>query len=615
MEAFRIYSLKAAIILILFWGIYRLFLQKETFYRFNRFFLLTGLIAASVLPSVIIRYAVEINTSPVIPIHIITETNIPSAVEANARKSSAFITFYNLYLPVIYLVVVCIMLIVKTVGLSRLFRTIRRNNGTRYTNYTLIESSEFEGSFSFFRFVFIPQNLTESEKKIILKHEEAHIIQKHWIDLFLSNIVSLIWWFNPVIRLYEKAIRSNHEYLADQEVLTDYEQTDYQQTLVNQWFKTPVFPIVNSFSYSNRLKRINMMKKNISNPLKKIFALLVLPGICLFLWSFSEPEYIVKNNKPSSEKDIFMDNTLTTDNAIEIKPLQNEANAMLKPTETINTKTTNNIGKEQSPKEMKPENNDTTHISNPTKLGISDLDSILVIIDGVKEKDGLKTLKPENIESISVLKNQASIKHYGEEGRNGVILVTTKKSPFGKADTVHQKEQPGAEKDPEIKIVGYGSMNDMNNDILKLPPLSKPVSPQSPLYIIDGIKKDSLHNINPENIASISVLKDNSAIEIYGKEAKNGVVLITTKEGRKTAFEKNSYEIKGVVLDESGKPIRKALVKITDNDTYTDNNGEFSLHIVPGDWLQVFAESYSKKTVTTEQDQKQTFFQIILIKE
>ena len=234
MEAFGIYSLRATAVLILFWSIYRLFLQKETFYRFNRFFLLTGLLAASILPLIIIRYTVEVNTPSMIPIQIITAGEYAMPAAGTSESGSPFIKYFNSFLPAIYLTILCLIIIFRSVGLSRLFRTIRRNNRKRYTSYNLIESSEFEGAFSFFRFVFIPKNLSEPEKQIILKHEEAHIIQKHWIDLFLTNIASLIWWFNPAIRLYEKAIRNNHEYLADQEVLTSYEQTDYQQTLINQ---------------------------------------------------------------------------------------------------------------------------------------------------------------------------------------------------------------------------------------------------------------------------------------------------------------------------------------------------------------------------------------------
>jgi hypothetical protein len=41
---------------------------------------------------------------------------------------------------------------------------------------------------------------------------------------------------------YKNAIQNNHEFLADQEVLTDYQQENYQHTLFNQWLKTTIFP-------------------------------------------------------------------------------------------------------------------------------------------------------------------------------------------------------------------------------------------------------------------------------------------------------------------------------------------------------------------------------------
>lgn len=67
-----------------------------------------------------------------------------------------------------------------------------------------------------------------------------------------------------------------------------------------------------------------------------------------------------------------------------------------------------------------------------------------------------------------------------------------------------------------IRIRGVGTLN--NND---------------PLYIIDGVPtKAGLHELNPNDIASLQVLKDASAASIYGSRAANGVIIITTKEGK-----------------------------------------------------------------------------------
>ncbi|WP_162852533.1 SusC/RagA family TonB-linked outer membrane protein [Dinghuibacter silviterrae] len=64
-----------------------------------------------------------------------------------------------------------------------------------------------------------------------------------------------------------------------------------------------------------------------------------------------------------------------------------------------------------------------------------------------------------------------------------------------------------------------------------------------PLYIVDGVYVSSISNLAPDDIASISVLKDASAAAIYGSRAANGVVLVTTKSGTsgKTALSFNAY--------------------------------------------------------------------------
>ena len=75
--------------------------------------------------------------------------------------------------------------------------------------------------------------------------------------------------------------------------------------------------------------------------------------------------------------------------------------------------------------------------------------------------------------------------------------------------------QPG--EDASIVIRGYGSIN----------------ASQDPLYVVDGIPFDgSLSSINPSDIESMTVLKDASAGALYGARGANGVVMITTKQGK-----------------------------------------------------------------------------------
>lgn len=79
----------------------------------------------------------------------------------------------------------------------------------------------------------------------------------------------------------------------------------------------------------------------------------------------------------------------------------------------------------------------------------------------------------------------------------------------------------------QIRVRGTASVNASND----------------PLYVVDGVPVDNLDDINPNDIASINVLKDAASTAIYGSRGTNGVVLITTKQGQagKTKFSFNSY--------------------------------------------------------------------------
>ena len=54
----------------------------------------------------------------------------------------------------------------------------------------------------------------------------------------------------------------------------------------------------------------------------------------------------------------------------------------------------------------------------------------------------------------------------------------------------------------------------------------------NPLYIVDGVIRQNLNDLNPDNIASMQVLKDAAATAIYGARASNGVIIVTTKTGQ-----------------------------------------------------------------------------------
>ncbi len=79
--------------------------------------------------------------------------------------------------------------------------------------------------------------------------------------------------------------------------------------------------------------------------------------------------------------------------------------------------------------------------------------------------------------------------------------------------TVIGSGQPGEE--PQVRIRGINTFGD-----------------NTPLYVLDGVPTQNIADINPNDVASIQVLKDAGAASIYGSRASNGVIIITTKKGR-----------------------------------------------------------------------------------
>ncbi len=144
----------------------------------------------------------------------------------------------------------------------------------------------------------------------------------------------------------------------------------------------------------------------------------------------------------------------------------------------------------------------------------------LVVLDGetMPSNFNIDIINPNKIESVEVLKGESATARYGEAGRNGVIVVTTRTTAG----------------DPnEVRVIGYGAMRREDGTsalpILQIRGNNVTASAEQPLYLVDGKKVTDMSEINPDNIHSIDVLKDASATARYGEAGRNGVVIVTLK--------------------------------------------------------------------------------------
>ena len=152
------------------------------------------------------------------------------------------------------------------------------------------------------------------------------------------------------------------------------------------------------------------------------------------------------------------------------------------------------------------------------------LDEVVVVGYGVQKKSSvtgaISQVKPEDMENRTISNAQQAL-----QGKtSGVQIITTSAAPGSS---------------PTVRIRGYSSN----------------VSSE-PLYVVDGVRLSDISGIDPSTIASMEILKDAASAAIYGAEAGNGVVLITTKKG-KPGEGKISYDF--MFTDESLARIPKML--------------------------------------------------------
>lgn len=123
---------------------------------------------------------------------------------------------------------------------------------------------ETVGPFTFFTTIFICRTSYQSknvEEELIL-HEIAHKQQLHSIDVVIMEVVQIFFWFNPLVYLFKKLIKANHEYLADDFVLkSGVSHRDYSNKLLSHTFQDKTSRLVSGFNHLLIKNRLLMLAK------------------------------------------------------------------------------------------------------------------------------------------------------------------------------------------------------------------------------------------------------------------------------------------------------------------------------------------------------------------
>ena len=161
--------------------------------------------------------------------------------------------------------------------------------------------------FSFFGWIFMHPSLhTPEEQEEILDHELAHVRQHHSVDVLLSELHCIVCWFNPIVWLMKREVRSNLEYLADAHVLArGYNRKLYQVHLLALSCPMALSNLYNHFNVSPLKKRIHMMNKKKSNEAGYLKFLLFLP-LCTLISSIINADAWATTHSPQQHTNMAL---------------------------------------------------------------------------------------------------------------------------------------------------------------------------------------------------------------------------------------------------------------------------------------------------------------------
>ena len=527
------YLLKSSAILILFYGVYKVLLERETFFQSIRAYLLLGWITAIALPLLEIKKYVTVT-----PIKM----EAPATVAAGAKETLAAAQYSpEQVIAWIYLAGLLFFSGRLLFQLASLVVQLSRQAKQKEGRYRMLPQSKNIPPFSFFNYIVYPEGRFEpKELDQVLAHEKRHADQLHSLDVLLSRALCAFQWFNPFAWLYHAEIEKNLEYIADSAPeLRGHEGPSYELLLLKTVQPEYQLALTSNFYQSLIKKRIKMLQKNRSNALMHLKFALIIPLLAAFVMNFNtrivaqqatpapeqvrieEETEVITKDFSKSDLESLKANLLKQGVEMKYRKLKyNEANEILGIELTVSNAKGNKAQMSQSgDRPIAPISITFDKINGTLALGNTSLHheaphalhkkiqkeihkEIIIDKDGDKEviiiggdRDHVRAYDMKDAKDVKVIKEVKVIEL--DEDAEGVSKVIIKK---------------GGPVEDEFLFIGDGD--------------------EQPLIIIDGkeFPDMNMEDVDQKKIETIEILKGDKAVEEYGEKAKNGVVIIKTRK-------------------------------------------------------------------------------------
>ena len=440
------YILKIILISGILFGYYWIALRDKKFHYYNRFYLLIASIMSLFIPLLNFNwFTVE---EPVLyGSNEIVQFILPIS---NENKSIQFNWVdYSLFIAGIIAIALLSILIINVIKIQLLKR---KSEVTQMEGFDFINTNEDNAPFSFLNNLFWKQSISLQEEvgQQIFKHEITHIQQKHTWDRIYCQIVTSIFWMNPFNWFIQKELVVIHEFIADEEAVGNSNVEAFAKMLLQTHYGNHFLNPTHQFFYSSIKRRLTMLTKSSNSKYSYLRRVMVLPilmvTVCLVSIKVNASEKIEKT----------------------AREIQNTIDLLVSDTTKPKKQTPPIPPTPPNPSSAKP-----NYYINGVKIAEGappppPLTKPSFYLDGVKitEKE-MNAISVNDIASVNVLKGEQALKKYPEDGKNGVMLITTKK---GTKTNLQNKMD-------EVTVIGYSSIDTGVSAVFVAPKIQKNVDP------------------------------------------------------------------------------------------------------------------------------------------
>ena len=277
------YIIKSALALALLYTCTMPLLEKETFHRLNRIIILGCLILSFIVPFIHFTGG----TNPTVNM-LRQAVQLPEImIDGNGREQSIWnLADIMICIYIIGVVAIFTMTVVQTASLILRLRKCEQIADNR--GNTIVLTDYAISPFCFFHYIVMSRDDYANNRGFILTHEQEHIRLRHYIDLIILQVATIIQWFNPFVWLIGNNLKATHEFEVDEAVLNKgIDATQYQKFLVVKAVGNRLQPFANNLNKESLKRRIIMMNQKRSNRRMMLKALLVIPVATLAVSVFA----------------------------------------------------------------------------------------------------------------------------------------------------------------------------------------------------------------------------------------------------------------------------------------------------------------------------------------